>query len=136
GFGIGAASCMKNVRWENTNSLHNYFGILTGNAMNSEVKLSDSDDNLPAKAEDLREEIIHLSIEEQMEETMFLGLRQTRGISLSAFEKTFGKAANDVYGDVIDRYIQMGMLQIDDDRLFLTSDGMSVSNPIRADFLL
>ena len=142
GFGIGAASCIDNVRWKNIDGLHNYidetftFSPVESISRNEDRKKQQTEGLWHAFKNGIREDIRPLSIEEQMEETMFLGLRQTMGISISAFEKSFGKSLTDVYGDVIDKYKQMGMLGIEGDRLFLTPEGMIVSNPILADFLL
>ena len=131
GFGIGAASCIDNVRWKNIDGLHKCISFFFASSQDREMREGVCEEY----QKEIREDIHRLSTEEQMEETMFLGLRQTMGISISAFEKSFGKSLTDVYGDVIDKYKQMGMLGIERDRLFLTPEGMIVSNPILAEFL-
>ncbi len=117
GFGLGASSCVNDIRWKNTESLHNYINSLHNHA-------------------GLRKEICRLSPQEQMEETMFLGLRMMRGVSLDDFAKKFDKRAEDVYHDVIERYVNLDLLRIRDGYLSLTAKGIDVSNTIFADFLL
>ena len=92
-----------------------------------------------------REEIHHLILEEQMEEFMFLGLRLTDGVSACEFEKCFGQHLEAVYGDVIQRNIQDGLLEwkkrqgsyeVEERHLSLTEYGIDVSNYVMAQFLL
>ena len=71
-----------------------------------------------------------------MAEFMFLGLRMTRGIARTDFARTFGCPVEKIYGEGLDRYMAMGMLQEKEDRIFLTRPGIHVSNQIMAEFLL
>ena len=73
---------------------------------------------------------------DEMAEFMFLGLRMTRGIARTDFARTFGCPVEKIYGEVLDRYMAMGMLQEKEDRIFLTRPGIHVSNQIMAEFLL
>ena len=79
-----------------------------------------------------------LSRESEMEERMMLGLRMSDGVSLSKFAQDFGEPAQNVYGDVIAQFLDMGFLKSADggDRIFLTEEGMEVSNAILLEFLL
>lgn len=74
----------------------------------------------------------------QIEETMFLGLRCTAGVSDRLFEEKFGVRMMHIYGDIIRQYISEGFLQYDSEteRLAFTEAGMDVSNWILSDFLL
>ena len=128
GLGLGASSCVDNVRWKNTDSLHNYIKLL-GSTAEGLLSFSEKDNGL-------RKEIVKLSVKEQMEETMFLGLRMTEGVSKTEFFNRFGRKLTDVYRQVIDRYKSMGMLEENTERVFLTNRGIDVSNHIFADFLL
>ena len=58
------------------------------------------------------------------------------GVSEREFQEKFGTSLTNIYGNVIKKYIQMGLLEQKEDRLFLTRRGISVSNPVLADFLL
>lgn len=82
------------------------------------------------------EELQPVSVKEEMEEYVFLGLRKQEGISVSLFEARFGRSFAGVYGAVTDRYLELGLMRWEYDRIFLTEDGMEVSNRIMADYLL
>lgn len=71
-----------------------------------------------------------------MEEFCFLGLRMIAGISAQAFENKFGVKIFEVFGAVIERNIQHGLLAIDGDRIYLTRRGLALGNEVFADFLL
>ena len=117
GFGPSAASLFENRRWTNTADVAAY------------VKACGA-------PEKIREEEETLSMQDAMEEFMFLGLRMTGGISMAEFEKQFGKEIHAVYGEVLRKYEGMKLLQEHGGYLSLTRDGISVSNVILADFLL
>ena len=121
GFGIGAASLIDNVRFRNGRDLSTYL----------------------AHPLDCREEEQTLTTQEQMEETMFLGLRLTRGVSCRQFEKQYGKSMEEVYGEVIARNVSDGLLEITGKKdtekgeyfLALTERGLDLSNYVMAQFL-
>ncbi len=117
GFGIGAASKIGNKRFRNTENREKYIAFPT----------------------ESYEEIQELSMAEEMEETMFLGLRLVEGVSLEKFRKLFGVAMESVYGDVIKKHIAEGLLKImqkeDEKYLCLTDKGRDVCNYVMSDFL-
>lgn len=76
-----------------------------------------------------------LSVESQMEEFMYLGLRKVKGVSKTDFQNYFGKNINDVYGKVLDKLEEEKLLEYEDDRIRLTHRGMDVSNCVLAEFL-
>ena len=76
-----------------------------------------------------------LSVESQMEEFMYLGLRKVEGVSRTDFQNYFGKNVNDVYGKVLDKLEEEKLLEYEDDRIRLTHRGMDVSNCVMAEFL-
>lgn len=115
GFGLGAASMADNRRWSNVRDMAAYL-------------------SLPADGK--KTEIHRLSLPEQMEETMFLGLRMTRGVSRERFAHIFDRDMDTVYGPVLERYTAMGMLESYGGHVRLTDRGIDVSNRILADFLL
>ena len=77
-----------------------------------------------------------LSVYEQMEEFMFLGLRMTRGVSEMDFVRLFGVKMETVYGAVIERLMANGLLKKEGVWLSLTEWGMDVSNFVLSEFLL
>lgn len=115
GLGLGAASLMENLRWNNECSMPEYKERIAQGKR--------------------REEILHLSVEEQMEETMFLGLRLMAGVERRQFEEQFGVSMDRVYGEVIERHVKNGLLS-DGERIRLTPKGIDVSNYVMSDFLL
>ena len=117
GFGIGAASLLDETRWNNTRDLQRY---LSGSRSLS----------------DIREETQILSVREQMEEFMFLGLRMMEGVSVADFAEKFGCELDSVYGGVCQRLISEGLLFLEGDRYKLTSRGIDISNSVLAEFLL
>lgn len=112
GFGIGAASLIGHTRYSITRSLSEY---LKGNF--------------------LHENIEHLSVEEQMSETMFLGLRLTQGVSEEQFYQIYGRDLFSVYGSVIKKHEKEGLLVCENGRIRLTKQGLDVSNYVMADFV-
>lgn len=117
GLGLGSASLVGETRFSNTRNMENY--------------LNNSD-----SAAKIREEREILTVQEQMEEFMFLGLRMTEGISVARFYEMFGIPLEQVYGKVLEKYKRMELLEEMGGHLRLTRRGISVSNPILADFLL
>ncbi|MBO3376449.1 radical SAM family heme chaperone HemW [Clostridium perfringens] len=82
------------------------------------------------------EEIINNSKNDNMEEFMFMGLRKINGIDENEFKKRFSMNINDVYGEILNKYIDEGLLIRDSGRIFLSEKGIEISNIIMADFLL
>lgn len=113
GLGLGSASLVENVRFSNTSDLKAY---LDGNFEPQEREV------LERKA--------------QMEEFAFLGLRMMEGISRSRFAEVFGVEIEAVYGAVIKRMTELGLLKQQAGKIFLTEEGISVSNYVMSEFLL
>ncbi len=115
GFGTGAASLIHNTRFQNCRDRERYVRDPVG----------------------CREDVQVLSVEEQMEEFMFLGLRLTEGVSLEEFGRCFGRSMEQVYGEVIRRKIREGLLyRPEEGKLALTELGLDVSNYVMQAFLL
>ena len=117
GFGIGAASLLDETRWSNTRDLQRYLSV-------------------SGSFPDIREEVQNLSVSEQMEEFMFLGLRMMEGVSGADFAEAFGCELDSVFGAVCVRLISEGLLVREGDRYKLTARGIDVSNSVLAEFLL
>lgn len=116
GLGLGGASMIRNMRMSNTRDWDKYMAYCWD----------------PGK---IREEVEVLEESGQMEEFMFLGLRKTRGISKKEFRRTFGKDIDLVYEKTLEKYLKNGMLQESGDRIFLSEEGILLSNQVFADFL-
>ncbi|MDD3223841.1 MAG: radical SAM family heme chaperone HemW [Clostridium sp.] len=76
------------------------------------------------------------SLEDDMEEFVFLGLRKMDGISIYEFKKRFGKDIYSVYGKVIEKYQKDKMIFLKNGRLSLSSRGINISNYILSDFII
>ncbi len=76
------------------------------------------------------------SLKDDMEEFMFLGLRKIEGISIEEFKIRFNTSIFEKYNDVIDKYIKLNLLNLKDDRLYLTKRGIELSNQVMSDFIL
>ena len=77
-----------------------------------------------------------LSEKDEMEETMFLGLRRMEGVDLNRFARTFGVRAEEIYGPVIEAMTANGLIETVDCHLRLTGRGVDLSNLVMAQFLL
>lgn len=71
-----------------------------------------------------------------MEEFMFLGLRQIRGVSREDFYQAFGKEIDSVYHNVLEELKQEGLLEAREGRIYLTEQGLDLSNYALSKFLL
>ena len=116
GFGLGASSLYGKERFANTQDMKKYL----------------ENSRTPEK---IREKEPLLTREDEMAEFMFLGLRMTRGISKAEFERQFGSETDAIYGDVLRKYKSMGLLLEENGRIFLSREGIHVSNSVMADFL-
>ena len=94
-------------------------------------------DDIP-RNEAVKENIEALSIEEQMEEYMFLGLRLIDGVSIDGFESVFGRKLFDIveYRKHTGRMVKEGLVSIDKDRLRLTDTGLDLANYVMSGFIL
>lgn len=117
GLGLGSASLIGDIRFSNTRDMDDY--------------LANS-----GRPEAIRVDKETLNQQAQMEEFMFLGLRMKEGIKKADFKETFGVPVEEIYGDVIAKYERMGFLETEGGSVRLTRAGISVSNPILAEFLL
>ena len=112
GFGIGAASLLGHERTKNTEDLAAY---LRGERSAGEREV--------------------LSREDEMAETMFLGLRLIRGVNLTRFARTFGERAQDRWAREIAQMTAEGLLETADGHLRLTPRGLDLANYVMAAFV-
>lgn len=143
GFGLGAASMVDNVRWSNPRSIPEYRDVLLRPyslptdfepAERADVRPAAAKTDLAAARARLSGNVQYLSVQEQMEEFMFLGLRLTKGVSKQDFRETFGLPIEDVYGKTIEALRRDGLLLVDD-FVRLTPFGTDISNYVMEKFL-
>lgn len=58
------------------------------------------------------------------------------GISKAEFQKKFGYTVEQIYKKVLEKWEKSKLLEEDENRIWLTQQGILVSNVILADFLL
>ncbi len=118
GVGLGAASFLGNIRSSNVRSMETY--------LRTDVR---------TKAEALTEEKEVIDEASAMAEFMFLGLRKMQGISKTEFYKSFGREYMQVYGNVHEKMVKQGLLEEKEDRVYLSKQGIDVSNYVMGEFL-
>lgn len=132
GFGLGAASMVQNVRWNNPAQVEEYRAYVEKQAQSV---IKDKRFVAGAQIKGDRAARQELSVWEQMEEYMFLGLRLTHGVSRQDFARQFGQSIESVYGEVLEKLCGQELLVRDMDYVKLTDRGIDVSNYVMAQFL-
>ena len=117
GVGAAAHSYVDGVRWGNETDTRAYIRAIRAGAS---VRTPEDAERTAANA---------------MEEYAFLALRTAEGIDEADFQRTFGCAIDDVYSDVIVRYVEQKLLQRAGGHVFLTEAGMKLGNEVFAAFL-
>ena len=117
GFGAGASGYLGNQRYKNVGPIQHYLKPLR-------------EDKRPII------ETEELTLKNQIEEEMFLGLRKLEGISLANFKEKFKKELTEVYRDVLPVLEEEGLAIVDENRLRLTSKGLFIGNEVFEKFLI
>ena len=117
GLGLGASSLYGTFRFKNTENMEEYMKY---SAVSDKIRIVEPE----------------LTLQDEMAEFMFLGLRMTRGISKTDFQREYGLPVEKVYGKVLEKYMNLKLMEEKDDRIFLTRPGIHVSNAVMADFIL
>ena len=116
GFGVDAHSYDGERRWANADSLDAYLEkMLRGESPIAECKTLDR--------------------QEQLEERLFLGLRQRSGVSLAQLKEEFAVDVSRQYDGPIQEFSDAGWVEQDGDRLRLTDRGVLFSNEVFAGFI-
>lgn len=130
GFGLGAASLVDEVRWNNKRTMKEY-----EEALHKQPEQPICPDGLPQARARFGEDVQCLTIDEQMEEFMFLGLRLTEGVEKKVFEKKFGVSMEEIYGKTLEKLQREALIAVDE-RIRLTPYGVDVSNYVMSELLL
>ena len=113
GFGPGAASLVGHRRFTNTGDMEVYI-------------------NQPGRS--FSEDML-LSTREEMEEFMFLGLRECKGVDNRDFYRAFGCHITDIFGEEIKEQKEKGFMEEESGRYFYNTKGLLVSNVLMADLI-
>ncbi len=111
GLGLGAASLMDEKRWREPVEMCKY---------------------LEGKTPTIEEE---LTLEDQMKETMLLGLRMNRGINKGMFQKRFGKSIDQVFSTEISELESYRLVESIQGSIRLTDHGRDLANQVFIRFI-
>ena len=111
GLGVAAHSYIDGYRYYNTKRLDTYI-----------------DDMKDGKSAVYSRE--YVSDEERREERIMLSLRTTKGLDLEKFKKDFNEDLLRTHTDVINRFIDKGMVEVKDNFLRIKNAYFAVSNSI------
>jgi oxygen-independent coproporphyrinogen-3 oxidase len=116
GFGAGAVSCLNGSRRQNIANPKEYCCLVER-----------------GKSVVVEEET--LEHDASFRETVIMGLRMNRGVSLCILEKRYGISTEKYYGNVLQQLIVSGMLEKVTGFLRLTAKGRSFANGVMAELV-
>lgn len=116
GLGAGASGYVDGIRYKNHGPIRHYLeAVKAGKARITEE---------------------HLTLEEKMEEELFLGLRKKSGVSKARFEEKFGVSFDQRYGQVVASLTEQGLLVPDDKQVRMTKRGLFLGDTVAEKFIL
>ena len=116
GLGAGASGYVNGIRYKNNGPIRHYLeAVEAGKARITEE---------------------HLTLEEKMEEELFLGLRKKTGVSKARFEEKFGVSFDQRYGQVVASLTEQGLLVPDDKQVRMTKRGLFLGDTVAEKFIL
>lgn len=116
GLGLGACSWMRPDRWNNHFEMDRYLQCIQQHT-------------LPAQ------EAEHLTVQEQMEETVFMALRMNTGLSKQLFAARFGDSVEHIFADAIATCKTNGWIAEEKDHYMLTEEGRVLGNLVFMEFI-
>jgi oxygen-independent coproporphyrinogen III oxidase len=120
GFGCGAHSTRRGVRWSNVSSTEEYIARLDPTAACPPNRLPMS---VVAQRRTLQRD-------ERLEEALFTGLRLTEGLDTAECGERYGIDVWGAYGSALAPFIRDGLVIRDGPRLRLTRQGMLLANEV------
>ena len=116
GLGAGASGYVNGIRYKNHGPIRHYLeAVEAGKARITEE---------------------HLTLEEKMEEELFLGLRKKTGVSKARFEEKFGVSFDQRYGQVVASLTEQGLLVPDYKQVRMTKRGLFLGDTVAEKFIL
>ncbi len=116
GIGAGASGYVDGVRYKNHGPIRHYLqAVEAGNARVQEEALT---------------------LNEKMEEEMFLGLRKKSGVSKKRFEEKFGISFEEQYGAIVAELTEQGLLVPDRNIVRMTKQGLFLGDTVAEKFIL
>lgn len=136
GLGLGASSLIRECRFHNTADMEKYMHVYGSGGKAAEGEENSACSCMKTEEQNSTlEEIEKLSVEDQMEEFMFLGLRKTAGISPEDFRRSFDRNIMDVYGEKLIKLEKQGLIRNSGARIRLTERGTDISNYVFSEFI-
>lgn len=117
GFGAGAHAHFGNVRIQNKQVINDYIHDL-------------ENDEMPILKNHF------LTLQEQIEEEMFLGLRLNQGVDLKKSSQKLCIDLLQLYQKQIKKLMTEGLIEYKNERIFLTENGRYIANDVFSEFLL
>ena len=125
GIGISAASMIRfplsdpsafSLRWTNPYTFKEYYNLISH----------------PEQLDKLQETV---SQKEARFETVMLSLRMNSGMRRSRFRELHGQEPEYWYGDLLERFRELGLITLIDDSWRLTRQGMDIQNSLLVEFM-
>lgn len=117
GVGVSASSFIDNARFKNIDNIEEYIKNIN-------------------EEKSVEEEVHTNTLEDSMEEFVFMGLRMINGINICEFKERFNRNIYDVYAEVIKKHMDEELLANEKGNIYLTSKGIELSNYVMSDFIL
>ena len=116
GFGCGAHSTCGGYRWKNMSETDKYISVVTqGSSIWSEHR--------------------KLTMQEQLGDALFMGLRLSRGLDLTLIECRYGVDIMAEHQLALEPFLERGLLVHSSGRLRLTRPGMLLANEVMSTFV-
>lgn len=131
GLGLGAHSYTNGWRFHNQTKLEDYLRVSRDLHLHMEVNYSGFQES-PFVADRHQN-----TLQDEIGEFLFTGMRLLEGISLSEFYDRFGQTITDKYSKEITKHVKNGLLLFDqvEDRMAFTAKGIDLSNYVLSDFV-
>jgi oxygen-independent coproporphyrinogen-3 oxidase len=120
GFGCGAHSTRRGVRWKNVSSTEEYVARL-------DVAAGSRPNGLDMS---LVAERRVMTAGERLEEALFTGLRLTEGVDLQEYSQRYGADVWGRYGGALTPFLSNGLVIIEGARVRLSREGMLLANEV------
>lgn len=116
GFGIASHSNLGHRRFWNYSSLNKYYSSIDKG-------------EIPIEGEE------YINRQMEMAEYLIMGLRLIEGINRESFLKRFNTPVENIYGSVLEKHSENGLLYIDENNIRFTCKGLDLSNKVYVDIL-
>ncbi|MGL4522411.1 MAG: radical SAM family heme chaperone HemW [Bacilli bacterium] len=117
GFGVGSHGYLSGTRYSNVSVIPHYLKKI-------------GEGQKPVREENI------LTVQERMEEEMFLGLRLMEGVEIAKFQQKFGISPVEQFSETIKTQEKRGLLRCTSTHIVLTREGIMLGNDVFSSFLI